>query len=71
MAKKKLWLSLLSAIVALGLTHQPAIAQARPETDPRFEKLAKEFYPKAKQEGALVVYTVWDVDHIRVAIGGF
>ena len=37
----------------------------RPESDSRFEKLAKEFYPKAKQEGALVVYTVWDVDHIR------
>ena len=71
MAKKKLWLSLLSAIVALGLTHQPAIAQARPETDPRFEKLAKEFYPKAKQEGALVVYTVWDVDHIRVLSEAF
>ena len=66
MAKKKLWLSLLSAIVALGLTHQPAIVQAQSETDPRFEKLAKEFYSKAKQEGALVVYTVWDVDHIRV-----
>ena len=65
MVKKKLLLSLLSVVVVLGLTNELAIAQARPETDPRFEKLAKEFYPKAKQEGALVVYTVWDVDHIR------
>ena len=71
MVKKKLRLSLLSSIVALGLTHQFAIAQARPETDPRFEKLAKEFYPKAKQEGALVVYTVWDVDHIRALSEAF
>ena len=71
MANKKLLLSLLSVIVALGLTHQPAIVQAQSETDPRFEKLAKEFYPKAKQEGALVVYTVWDVDHIRVLSEAF
>ena len=48
MAKKKLLLFILLGIFALGLTDQPAIAQARPETDPRFEKLAKEFYPKAK-----------------------
>ncbi len=65
MVKKKLLLPLLSVVFALTLTDKLAIAQARSETDPRFEKLAKEFYPKAKQEGALVVYTVWDVDHIR------
>jgi iron(III) transport system substrate-binding protein len=65
MAKQLILSSFLSVIFALGSTNQFAIAQTRPETDPRFEKLAKEFYPKAKQEGALVVYTVWDVDHIR------
>ena len=66
---------LLSAILflagLLAFTHLPAHAQARVETDARFEKLAKEFYPKAKQEGALVVYTVWDVDHIRSLTGAF
>nr|HEX2930656.1 extracellular solute-binding protein [Candidatus Binatia bacterium] len=61
----------LLAMFALVLTNRLAIAQARPETDPRFEKLAKEFYPKAKQEGALVVYTVWDVDHIRALSNAF
>jgi iron(III) transport system substrate-binding protein len=65
MPKKLILSSFLSVMFALALTNQLAIAQARPETDSRFEKLAKEFYPKAKQEGALVVYTVWDVDHIR------
>ncbi len=65
MAKKLIFSSFLSVMFALALPNQFAIAQARPENDPRFEKLAKEFYPKAKQEGALVVYTVWDVDHIR------
>jgi hypothetical protein len=58
-------------VVAVALTDKLAMAQARPESDPRFEKLAKEFYPKAKQEGALVVYTVWDVDHIRLLLDGF
>ena len=65
MAQKLLWSFFLSAMFCLTLTKPFAIAQARPESDARFEKLAKEFYPKAKQEGALVVYTVWDVDHIR------
>jgi hypothetical protein len=54
-------LSFLSLVVAVALTDRLAMAQTRPESDSRFEKLAKEFYPKAKQEGALVVYTVWDV----------
>ena len=66
-----LLLSFLSAIFALALANRIAIAQARPETDSRFEKIAKEFYPKAKQEGALVVYTVWDVDHIRSLAAAF
>src|SRR5262249_51813658 len=66
-----LLLSFLSAFFGLALTNRVAIAQARPEADPRFEKLAKEFYPKAKQEGALVVYTVWDVDHIRALTAAF
>ena len=65
MAQKLLLSFFLSVMFFLALTKPFAIAQARPESDPRFEKLAKEFYPKAKQEGALVVYTVWDVDHIR------
>jgi iron(III) transport system substrate-binding protein len=71
MAKKLLWSSCLSVMLALALTSQFAFAQARPENDSRFEKLAKEFYPKAKQEGALVVYTVWDVDHIRSLTDAF
>jgi hypothetical protein len=40
MVKKKLLLSLLSVLVALALTDKLAIAQARSDTDPRFEKLA-------------------------------
>jgi len=65
MVNKKLLLTLLSVVAVVSFNNKLAIAQARPDSDPGFEKLAKEFYPKAKQEGALVVYTVWDVDHIR------
>ena len=43
MVKKNLLLSLLSVVFTLTLTHELAIAQARSESDPRFEKLAKEF----------------------------
>jgi len=46
-------------------------SRAAAETDARFEKLAKDLYPKAKQEGSLVIYTIWDVDHIRSIIDAF
>ena len=36
-----------------------------------FEKASKELYPKAKQEGNLVVYTVWDVEHVRAITDAF
>jgi hypothetical protein len=62
---------LLALIFVLLIGNSFAAAPLRQETDPRFEKLAKEFYPKAKQEGALVVYTVWDVDHIRALTNAF
>lgn len=61
----------LLVVSALALPNRFAVAQTRPEADPRFEKLAKELYPKAKQEAALVVYTVWDVDHIRSLSNAF
>ena len=31
-----------------------------------FEKVSAELYPKAKQEGNLIVYSVWDVEHLKV-----
>lgn len=36
-----------------------------------FEKVSKELYPKAKQEGNLIVYSVWDVEHLRVVTDAF
>ncbi|HUK40617.1 MAG TPA: extracellular solute-binding protein [Candidatus Acidoferrales bacterium] len=71
MTNKKLLLAFFTVLAFVGFTYHVLLAQPRPETDPRFEKLAKEFYPRAKQEGALVVYTVWDVDHIRSLLAAF
>lgn len=36
-----------------------------------FAKVSKELYPKAKREGNLVIYSVWDVEHLRVITEAF
>lgn len=69
MAKKQRCLVfVVFMLLGLSLIANGAAAQG---VDPAFEKLAKELYPKAKQEGALVVYTIWDVEHIRSVLEAF
>ena len=36
-----------------------------------FEKVSNELYPKAKQEGNLIIYSVWDVEHLRAITDAF
>jgi len=36
-----------------------------------FEKVSAELYPKAKQEGNLIIYSVWDVEHLKVITEAF
>ena len=36
-----------------------------------FEKVSQELYPKAKQEGNLIIYSVWDVEHLRAITDAF
>jgi iron(III) transport system substrate-binding protein len=36
-----------------------------------FDKVSQDLYPKAKQEANLVVYSVWDVEHLRVITEAF
>ncbi len=36
-----------------------------------FDKASKELYPKAKQEGNLIIYSVWDVEHLRAITEAF
>jgi len=71
MASRQWSLVLALILVLLSLRGAIALAQGSSDTDPRFEKLAKDLYPKAKQEGALVVYTIWDVEHIRSILDVF
>jgi len=57
----------LSAVMALG---GDALAAAA-ATDENFNKISGGLYEKAKQEGGLVVYTVWDVEHIVKILDAF
>jgi iron(III) transport system substrate-binding protein len=69
MTKKQRCLGLVAfTLAALTMVANRTLAQS---VDPGFEKLAKELYPKAKQEGALVVYTIWDIEHIRSILDVF
>src|SRR5262245_23466071 len=36
-----------------------------------FDKASEELYPKAKQEGNLIIYSVWDVEHLKVITEAF
>lgn len=59
---------MLSLLLGLG---ELAHAQRAAMTDARFENLSKELYPKAKQEGEVIAYTVWDVEDITVVLAAF
>src|SRR5918993_683263 len=50
---------------------QKAAPNATANAAKAFEKVSTELYPKAKQEGNLVVYSVWDVEHIRAVTDAF
>jgi iron(III) transport system substrate-binding protein len=71
MSKANSLLPMIVIVFVLALNQQFVLAQTKAETDPSFEKLAKELYPKAKEEGSLVVYTIWDVEHIRAVLTAF
>ena len=68
---KQLWVAVALIVAPVHWSETVALAESGSTTDPRFEKLAKDLYPKAKEEGALVVYTIWDVDHIRSILAVF
>ena len=70
MAKRTLMavaVSILSVLVAFGSV---ALAAA-PAGDENFNKISAGLYEKAKQEGGLIVYSVWDVEHIVKILEAF
>lgn len=72
----------LSASLLLG-TVAAAAEKAAPKAAPAkgvdqtaaaeaaYQKLAKELYPLAQKEGGLVIYSVWDVEHLKVITEAF
>src|ERR1041385_6868820 len=61
---------LSAAAVAAVVAWSGAVLAASEPNDP-YPKAAAALYEKAKQEGALVVYTVWDVEHIVSILDAF
>ncbi|HEY1373642.1 MAG TPA: extracellular solute-binding protein [Candidatus Binatia bacterium] len=61
---------LSAAVVAAVVAWSGAALAASAPNDP-FPKAAAELYAKAKQEGAVIVYTVWDVEHIVAILDAF
>jgi iron(III) transport system substrate-binding protein len=50
---------------------QTAAPSATAKAAQAFEKVSKELYPKAMQEGNLIIYSVWDVEHLRAITDAF
>ncbi len=53
------------------VTSETASATATAKAAKAFAQVSAELYPKAKQEGNLIVYSVWDVEHLRVITEAF
>ena len=58
-------------VIPQQVTNQVSSAKATAAAAKAFEKVSAELYPKAKQEGNLVVYSVWDVEHLKVITEAF
>lgn len=63
-------IKMISAAAILAALAWVGPARAAAPADP-YPKAAAELYEKAKQEGAVVVYTVWDVEHIVAILDAF
>src|SRR5581483_842783 len=58
-------------IIPKQVTNQAGSAAKTAAAAKAFEKVSAELYPKAKQEGNLIVYSVWDVEHLKVITDAF
>jgi len=58
-------------VVPSQVTKQATGAGATAAAAKAFAKVSAELYPKAKQEGNLIIYSVWDVEHLKVITDAF
>ena len=50
---------------------ETASASATAAAAKAFEEVSAELYLKARQEGNLIIYSVWDVEHLKVTTEAF
>jgi iron(III) transport system substrate-binding protein len=62
---------LAALILALGFGATGKAFAAAAGGDDVYNKTTAALYEKAKQEGAIIVYSVWDVEHIVAILDGF
>src|SRR5580765_681809 len=58
-------------VIPKQVTKADSSAAATGAAAKAFEKVSAELYPKAKQEGNLIVYSVWDVEHLKIITDAF
>ena len=58
-------------VIQKQVTKEAGSAAATAAAPKAFQKVSQELYPKAKQEGNLIVYSVWDVEHLKVITDAF
>lgn len=63
-------LTALVVLIASALLSVGSVVWAASAADP-YGKVSGELYAKAKGEGALTIYSVWDVEHIVKILDGF
>jgi len=56
--------STASAVLVLSLVAFGGAALAASAEDDSFNKVSAGLYEKAKQEGSVIIYSVWDVEHL-------
>lgn len=66
---KAIAIFMFSFLMVLGVA--PSADEAKAASDDQFNKISADLYPKAKKEGGLIVYTVWDVEHIVAILDAF
>jgi iron(III) transport system substrate-binding protein len=63
MKRTELGIFIAGSVLAAALCGSSAFAAAA-SGDPSFDRISGGLYAKAKQEGSLVIYSVWDVEHL-------
>lgn len=72
-AKRVMVVGMIAGMLFAGaaLAAEKGMSEKTAAAAKAFAKVSAELYPKAKQEGNLVIYSVWDVEHLKVITEAF